>query len=43
VRPILALAAAALVAAFGAQVLGEYQLTLLTGLAAGVGVGFLLA
>jgi hypothetical protein len=43
VRPILALVAAAIAAAFGAQVLGEYQLTLLTGIAAGVGVGFLLA
>lgn len=42
-RPILALVAAALVAAFGAQVLGEYQLTLLTAVAAGVGAGLLLA
>ena len=42
VRPILALVVTALVAAFGALVLGEYQLTLLTAVAAGVGMGVLL-
>src|SRR4051794_18367094 len=43
VRPILALVAAAAAAAFGAQVLGEYQLTLVTAVAAGLAVGALLA
>ena len=42
-RRTLALVAAAAAAAFAALILGEYQLTLLTSIAAGVVVGFLVA
>ena len=42
-RPALALAAAAAVAALAANILGEYELTTLTAVIAGVVVGFGLA
>lgn len=42
-RPILALVAAAGVAAVSALLLGEYQMTLLTAIAAGIGVGLVVS